>query len=153
MFACVIKSISNYFQSTLSKLYWLLYNEFSTKFPSSIWIVNWIIIWSEPEFFSLISQKICSLLLRFLEAKVKSMIEVFDLVHVCWSGSFNRSNSYFSSQSISLLAFLGFVIVEFHHEWWAFKSPHKIAFLLEIISCSFLLTVYSLQSSFNDLSL
>ena len=58
----------------------------------------------------------CKLLLSSLETNVRLIIEISDLVHVYKFDSFTKSNSYFSSQSIKLSAFLEFVIVKFHQE-------------------------------------
>jgi hypothetical protein len=56
------------------------------------------------------------LLFSSLVTKVKSIIELLDLLHVIMSESFKSSKSYFSSQLTNSVALIELVIFEFHQE-------------------------------------
>jgi len=56
------------------------------------------------------------MLFNSLIAKIRSIIELLDLLHVKISGSFKSSKSYFSSQLTNSEALIEFVIFEFHQE-------------------------------------
>jgi len=56
------------------------------------------------------------MLFNFLVAKVRSIIELLDLLHVKISDSFKSSKSYFSSQLTNSVALIELVIFEFHQE-------------------------------------
>jgi len=56
------------------------------------------------------------MLFNSLVAKVRSIIELSDLLHVEISDSFKSSKSYFSNQLTSSEALIELVICEFHQE-------------------------------------
>ena len=75
------------------------------------------------------------MLFNSLIAKVRSITELLDLLHVKISDSFKSSKSYFSSQLTNSVALIELVIFEFHQEWYAFMSSQIIIYLAEIIVC------------------
>ena len=64
---------------------------------------------------SLISQFI-NMLFNSLVVKVRSIIKLFNLLHVEISDLFRSSKSYFSSQLTNSVALIELVIFEFHQE-------------------------------------
>jgi len=56
------------------------------------------------------------MLFNSLVAKVRSIIELLDLLHVETSDLFKSSKSYFSSQLTNLVTLIKLVIFEFYQE-------------------------------------
>jgi len=88
-----------------------------------------------------------------LVAKVRSIIELLDLLHVEISDLFKSSKSYFSSQLTNLVALIKLVIFEFHQEWYVFISSQIIVYFAEVIVCRHLSIVLLLLFSNIDFSL
>jgi len=116
----------------------------------SILIEKRIISWSASETLSSSISQFNNMLFNSLVAKVRSIIELLDLLHVKMSDSFKSSKSYFSSQLTNSVALIELVILEFYQKWCAFISSQIIVYLAEIIVCKHLFIVLLLLFSNSD---